>query len=106
MNNLFFTFRTDYKTFDEIYKALLNREVKGALLDALAIGSRKDLFEHTMLKIQEVYDFQATYGVVMGAASRKLKHCSDRYLQRKKTMIINRIGSLAKKIEVGRCLKY
>ena len=92
----------DYKTFDDIYNALMNREVSGALLDAFAIGSRKDLFEQTTLKILRIYDYHFAYGVVMGADSRKLKHCSVGYLQLNKARIMKRIALLTKKIEVGR----
>ncbi|EDO26700.1 predicted protein, partial [Nematostella vectensis] len=45
--------RRDYQTFDKIYEDLVSGYVGGALLDSLALSSRKDLFEKPFIRVHK-----------------------------------------------------
>ena len=72
----------EYHTFDDIYIALNERQVIGALIDTYSAGSSKDLFEQENLRVNKILDYSATYGVVMGVEARKLRRCFKRYTER------------------------
>ncbi|KAL9958730.1 hypothetical protein ACROYT_G035784 [Oculina patagonica] len=69
-----------YKTFREVFTALESGKVKHALFDAYAIGSEKALFENAPhLHIYEIYDYESTYGIVIGGGSGVLQKCFNAF---------------------------
>ena len=92
----------NYSTFGEVYQALLNREVKGILIDAYEAGARKDQINHKDIRVAKVYDYSSTYGVVLAGNSTKLSKCSYAYMQGNKAKMFRLIEKNAEVIEVGR----
>ena len=92
----------NYSTFDEVYQALLNREVKGMLLDAYEAGARKDQISHKDIRVVKVYDYSSTYGVVLARNSTKLLKCSYGYMQANKAKMFELIAQHIESIEVER----
>ena len=64
-----------YHTFEDIYTALHERKVIGALIDTYSAGSSKEMFETEHLRVNKILDYSSTYGVVMGKEARKLRVC-------------------------------
>ena len=56
---------------DEVAQALLNREVKGALVDAYVAAARSDLFDRSGIVAKKTIKYHAAYGLVL---SGDLKH--------------------------------
>ena len=69
----------EYHTYEDIYTALHERHVIGALIDTYSAGSSKDMFEQEHLRVNKILDYSATYGVVMGKEARKLRSCFKDY---------------------------
>ncbi|KAL9958331.1 hypothetical protein ACROYT_G035335 [Oculina patagonica] len=61
----------EYTNLQEVYDALTNREVKGMLIDAFTVGSKKELFNRRDLRISKLLDYSAAYGVVLGGEAKK-----------------------------------
>ena len=72
---LFFFQQTEYSTFEDIFTALHERKVTGALIDTYSAGSSKDMFAKHHFRVYKVLDYSSTYGVVMGKGARKLRKC-------------------------------
>ena len=67
--------------------------MKHALFDTYAIGSEKALFEGAHhLEIHEIFDYSATYGIVLGAESGVLQKCFNMFKKKN-------IRDIFKKIE-------
>ena len=71
----FFFQQTEYSTFEDIFTALHERKVTGALIDTYSAGSSKDMFAKHHFRVYKVLDYSSTYGVVMGKGARKLRKC-------------------------------
>ena len=71
----------EYHSFEDIYIALRERKVIGALIDTYSAGSSKDMFAKENLRVNKILDNSATYGVVMGKEARKLRICFKDYTQ-------------------------
>lgn len=71
----------EYHTLEELYKALKERNVIGALIDTYNGGSNKDMFDTEHLRVNKILDYSSTYGVVMGKEARKLRMCFKDYIQ-------------------------
>ncbi|KAJ7374213.1 hypothetical protein OS493_007287 [Desmophyllum pertusum] len=65
----------NYMTYEEISQALGDKEVKGALVDLYVLSSHKHLFDDPRFRIVRVYDYKASYGVVLAGHSMKLEKC-------------------------------
>lgn len=72
----------EYHTFHDIYTALSERHVIGALIDTYSAGSSKEEFENEHLRVNKILDFSSTYGVVMGKEARKLRRCFKDYTEK------------------------
>ncbi|XP_078344750.1 uncharacterized protein LOC144630294 [Oculina patagonica] len=72
----------EYHTFEDIFTALNERHVIGALIDTYSAGSSKDDFENGHLRVNKILDYSATYGVVMGKEARKLRLCFKAYTEK------------------------
>ncbi|XP_028403045.1 uncharacterized protein LOC114525810 [Dendronephthya gigantea] len=95
------TVRT-YHNLDELYKALLDGEVDGILLDAYVVGSRKDLFKNPKLVVNKLKDYRAAYGIVWAGVSSRMRQCVDWYMKSRKSKMFNHIADnleMARKID-------
>ncbi|KAL9958573.1 hypothetical protein ACROYT_G035603 [Oculina patagonica] len=72
----------EYHTFEDIFTALSERQVIGALIDTYSAGSSKDDFENGHLRVNKILDYSSTYGVVMGKEARKLRRCFKAYTEK------------------------
>lgn len=72
---------TKYFTYEDVNKALVNKEVDGALVDLYTYSNKQDLFSHPSLRIVEVMDYKTTYGVVMAGDTMKLQKCLNGFVQ-------------------------
>lgn len=90
-----------YANLEEIYDALINRQVKGILIDAFTAGSRAELFNRTDIRINKLYDYSAAYGVVLGGESKKLQKCFDTYLSEQRSYVSDIIQRNTQAIKVG-----
>ncbi|XP_078352309.1 uncharacterized protein LOC144637005 [Oculina patagonica] len=71
----------NYKTYEEISQALADQEVKGALVDLYVLSSHKHLFDDPRFRIVRVYDYKASYGVVLAGHSMKLEECFTEHIK-------------------------
>ena len=94
-----------YTTYEEIFEALLDGEVTGALIDAYVLGSRKDLFENPSLRVIKVFDYSSAYGLVLSGEAKKLRTCFGKFAQSHKKEIFETIESHVESVEV-RSLHY
>ena len=92
----------EYTNLEEVYDALTNREVKGMLMDAFTVGSKKDLFNRRDLRISKLLDYKAAYGVVLGGEAKKLQKCLQRYVGEQRSEISKIVERNVETIEVGR----
>lgn len=72
----------EYHTFHDIYMALSERHVIGALIDTYSAGSSKEEFENEHLRVNKILDFSSTYGIVMSKEARKLRRCFKDYTEK------------------------
>lgn len=91
-----------YNNLKEVYDALTNREVKGMLIDAFTVGSKKHLFNRRDLRISKLLDYKAAYGVVLGGEAKKLQKCLQRYVGEQRSEISKIVETNVETIEVGR----
>lgn len=97
----------EYHTFDDIYIALNERQVIGALIDTYSAGSSKDLFEQENLRVKKILDYSATYGVVMGNEAKKLRRCFKHYTEKVlASEIAHHIQNNTEQLQVDIFLKY
>lgn len=89
-----------YKNLNEIYDAMVNRDVKGILVDSYTVGSKKELFERKDLRISKIFDFSSAYGVVLGGESKKLQTCFNSYLSEQRSYISQIIERNTQTIQV------
>ena len=90
-----------YRDYADIQKLLLDKEIDGALIDAYAVGSKKQLFEKPSLRINRIYDYGSVYGVVTGGDSRKLQRCFNNYVPMNIAKISKHIEAIVDQIEVS-----
>ena len=90
----------NYTTFEEIYDALLKAKVDGILMDTYELGSKKDIVNHPSIKIQRIYDYKSSYGVVFAGNSTKLWTCSQDFMKSNKAKLFRTIEALTDVIEV------
>ena len=85
----------------DVYNALKKREVKGILIDAFTVGSKKDLFTRSDIRINKILDYSAAYGVVLAGEGKKLQKCFQTYLNEERSEISKIVSSNVQPIEVG-----
>ena len=92
----------EYTNLQEVYNALINREVKGMLVDAFTVGSKKHLFNRRDLRISKLLDYKAAYGVVLGGEAKKLQKCLQKYVSEQRSEISKIVEKNVESIEVRR----
>lgn len=71
----------NYKSYEEISRALSDQEVKGALVDLYVLSSHNHLFNDPRFRIVRIYDFKTSYGVVLAGNSMKLEQCFTEHIK-------------------------
>lgn len=90
-----------YNNLYDIYNALNERYVKGALVDAYTLGSRKDLFDKIGVRISKIYDYSSAYGVILAGEAKKLQKCFRGYVSENRKDIFKIIEDHVHRIEVS-----
>lgn len=90
----------NYKTYEEISQALEDQEVKGALVDLYVLSSHKHLFDDPRFRIVRVYDYKASFGVVLAGHSMKLKECFTEYTKAHAASVFRRIKENIRSLKV------
>lgn len=90
----------NYKNYEEISRALRDREVKGALVDLYVLSSYKHLFDDPRFRIVRVYDYKASYGVVLAGHSMELQKCFTEYTKAHAESVFRRIEENIKILKV------
>ena len=85
-----------YRTYKEINRALMNKEVEGALIDMYVVSTNKDLSSNPNLRVFKVYDYQKTYGVVLTGVSMKLEKCFRDFVKLNKRDIFHKVEESVK----------
>lgn len=83
-----------------MYEALQNREVDGALVDALVAGSRGDLFSSSDLRILKTLHHSSVYGVVLAGDAKKLQNCFSDFMKENSAEISAHVASKTSVIRV------
>lgn len=83
-----------------MYEALQNREVDGALVDALVAGSRGDLFSSSDLRILKTLHHSSVYGVVLAGDARKLQNCFSDFTKENSAEISAHVASKTSVIRI------
>ena len=91
----------NYKTYEEISQALARQEVKGALVDLYVLSSHKHLFEDPRFRIVRVYEYKASYGVVLAGNSMKLDECFAEQIKSDAAHVFESIEENIKILRVG-----
>ena len=90
----------EYANLQEVYEALQNREVKGMLIDAFTVGSKKELFNRRDLRISKLLDYSSAYGVALGDEAKKLQKCFQKYISEQRSDISKIVQDNVDTIEV------
>ncbi|XP_068688561.1 uncharacterized protein [Montipora foliosa] len=90
----------EYANLQEVYEALQNREVKGMLIDAFTVGSKKELFNRRDLRISKLLDYSSAYGVALGGDAKKLQKCFQKYISEQRSDISKIVQDNVDAIEV------
>ena len=85
---------------EEITQALLNREVKGILVDAYSAGLRNDLFSRPEFKVSEIVDYKTAYGIVLSPNAMPLRKCFNSYLTAQRAELFEMIKNKIRPIQV------
>lgn len=89
-----------YSNLYDVYNGLKNRYVKGALVDAYALGSQRHLFNNLEVTLQEIYDYSSAYGIVLAGEAKKLQTCFREYVSENRSEIFRVIERHVHVIEV------
>lgn len=89
-----------YKNYEEVSQALRDREVKGALVDLYVLSSYEHLFDDPRFRIVRVYDYKASYGVVLAGHSMKLEECFTEHIKAHAASVYQKIEENIKILKV------
>ena len=90
----------NYQTYEEISEALRNGEVRGALVDLYVLSSHNHLFDDPRFRIIRVYDYKASYGVVLAGHSMKLEDCFTEHIKAFTASVFQKIEENVKILRV------
>ena len=65
--------------------------MKGALVDLYVLSSHKHLFNDSRFRIVRVYDYKASYGVVLAGHSMKLEECFTEHIKAHAASVFQKI---------------
>lgn len=95
----------EYHSMEEITQALLNREVKGILVDAYSAGLRNDLFSRPEFQVNEIVDYQTAYGIVLSPNAMPLRKCFQSYLTAQRAELFDMIKDKIRPIQTSNSTK-
>ncbi|XP_015757030.1 PREDICTED: protein sidekick-1-like, partial [Acropora digitifera] len=95
----------EYHSMEEITQALLNREVKGILVDAYSAGLRNDLFSRPEFQVNEIVDYKTAYGIVLSPNARPLRKCFQSYLTAQRAELFAMIKDKIRPIQTSNSTK-
>ncbi|XP_044183373.1 uncharacterized protein LOC114961704 isoform X1 [Acropora millepora] len=95
----------EYHSMEEITQALLNREVKGILVDAYSAGLRNDLFSRPEFQVNEIVDYKTAYGIVLSPNAMPLRKCFQRYLTSHRAELFDMIKDKIRPIQTSNSTK-
>lgn len=70
------------------------------LIDAFTVGSKKELFDRRDLRISQLLDYSAAYGVALGGEAKKLQKCFQKYVSEQRSEISKIVERNVDTIEV------
>ena len=99
--HIFLLSEKNYTSLEEVYTALMNREVKGTLIESNIAASRSDLFNHPDLTVVQLIEYPLSYGYVTAGEARNVRDYIAEEVERRETEIIETMTNLTGFIEVG-----
>ena len=69
-------------------------------MDLYALSSHKHLFDDPRFRIVRVYDYKASYGVVLAGHSMKLEKCFKEYTKANTEKVFRRIEQNSNSLQV------
>ncbi|XP_074628437.1 uncharacterized protein LOC141886246 isoform X3 [Acropora palmata] len=91
----------EYANLQEVYEALQRHEVKGMLIDAFTVGSKKELFNRRDIRISKLLDYSSAYGVALGGEAKKLQKCFQKFVSEQRSEISRILQNNVDTIEVS-----
>ena len=92
---------SEYKNIDALAEALVNRKVKGALVDVFSAGHRSDLFKKPEILAIKKIEKPAAYGIVLSGGLQHVKSEMKDYLAVHSNEIMQLVNQLTDALEVG-----
>ena len=89
-----------YYTLREIQEALLAGKVQAAILDAYTAGLTKELWNHTDLRISQLLDYSAPYGIVIAGGNDGMQNCFERYVKNNRIKTLEILHNYTATLEV------
>ncbi|XP_032222948.2 uncharacterized protein LOC116604538 [Nematostella vectensis] len=89
-----------YSTMDESYKAVINGQVKGLLVDAYVAGSMSKTFVGQDVYVNRVIGRSLTYGIVLSGQAVRLESACREYIATHKAKITDQIKSNVKVLDL------
>ena len=90
----------NYTSLDELYEALMGREVKGVLIESNIASSRSDLFSRDELTVLRLIDYPLSYGYVLSGDARNLRKYIAIEVDKRQIEIMETMKNLTGYIEV------
>ncbi|XP_048579474.1 uncharacterized protein LOC116616082 isoform X2 [Nematostella vectensis] len=86
----------NFTNFDQVLAAVTSGQVRGMILDAFEAGSRKKKLEAAgpRIRVQRVYDYKSTYGIVLSRNSTRLYQCARGFMQENRAAMFARVENL------------
>lgn len=86
----------------DVYWALKNRKVKGALIDSYTVGSHQELFSDPSFRVNKIIPVRTEYGVVMAGDAIKLQKCFRNFLNEERVAVSNTIQNNVRPLTVSK----
>ena len=90
-----------YKTVEELYKALIGRQIDVMMLDVFRLGIYKDTLGNSRLRMSKIINNNMAYGVVFNLQSEVLTQCIVKYTKSKQAEIYEKVNNSISVAEVG-----
>lgn len=88
-NIVFFFFQqTEYSTFEDIFTALHERKVTGALIDTYSAGSTKEMFAKHNFRVNKMLDYSSTYDLTQHLYASEISEHIQKNTEQLKVIIL------------------
>ena len=95
----------NYTSLDEVYSALVSREVRGVLIEANVAATRTDLFNHPSLTVLTLVPHPLSFGYVTAGHARNLRDFIEEEVMSREEQIQNSLKELTGYLEVKHCFR-